>query len=137
MKLKCSGCQKLLETSNFSIKSGSKRGYHYKCKKCHNDYVRNKWYPKNSEKQKESSRLWKENNKTKCLAKKYNCSEELIQSLLYVGSCQICGSCEDLNIDHCHNTNIVRGILCGRCNKGIGLMLDNIDILKKAIDYLS
>jgi len=40
------------------------------------------------------------------------------------------------NIDHCHKTNKVRGILCHKCNTGIGLLNDNPDILKKAVIYL-
>ena len=50
--------------------------------------------------------------------------------------CQICGSTDDLNIDHCHTTNKVRGYLCGAHNKGIGLFKDNIEHLTAAIDYL-
>jgi Recombination endonuclease VII len=41
-----------------------------------------------------------------------------------------------LMIDHCHSTNIVRGLLCHNCNTGIGKFFDNIDLLKSAISYL-
>jgi hypothetical protein len=41
-----------------------------------------------------------------------------------------------LAIDHDHKTGCYRGLLCGRCNKGIGLFQDNIAILKQAIQYL-
>ena len=40
------------------------------------------------------------------------------------------------NIDHCHKTGFIRGILCVRCNSGLGQMKDSIVILKSAIDYL-
>jgi 5-methylcytosine-specific restriction endonuclease McrA len=40
------------------------------------------------------------------------------------------------HIDHCHTTNKVRGILCARCNKGLGHFKDNIVVLKRAIQYL-
>ena len=40
-------------------------------------------------------------------------------------------------IDHDHNTNTVRGILCFRCNSGIGLFDDNPDVLLQASKYLS
>lgn len=39
-------------------------------------------------------------------------------------------------IDHCHDTGKVRGILCKKCNSGIGLLSDSIFILEKAISYL-
>ena len=53
-----------------------------------------------------------------------------------ITSCQICGKKEDLVVDHNHKTNIVRGILCNHCNRGIGHFLDNESILKLAIKYL-
>lgn len=39
-------------------------------------------------------------------------------------------------IDHCHNTNKVRGILCARCNQALGLFRDNPNIIRNAIKYL-
>lgn len=51
-----------------------------------------------------------------------------------------CGICfkpyETLDVDHDHVTNEVRGLLCQRCNKGIGLLLEDETILKSAITYL-
>jgi len=39
-------------------------------------------------------------------------------------------------IDHNHDTGKVRGLLCDKCNKLLGSSFDNINILKKAIEYL-
>lgn len=56
-----------------------------------------------------------------------------------------CALCEEnfdfikknsIHIDHCHKTNIVRGILCNNCNSGLGRFKDNIELLEKAILYL-
>lgn len=53
------------------------------------------------------------------------------------GNCAICDKYFDkLDIDHCHKTGKVRGLLCGSCNRALGLMKDNIEFLKSAISYL-
>lgn len=41
-----------------------------------------------------------------------------------------------LSVDHCHKTGEIRGMLCQKCNTGLGMFRDNVDFLKKAIDYL-
>lgn len=52
-------------------------------------------------------------------------------------ACEICGRDVNLVIDHNHKTDTFRGTLCHRCNLGIGMFLDDIDLLTKAIKYLS
>jgi len=55
---------------------------------------------------------------------------------LGITSCQICGSVQRLSIDHCHASKHIRGILCSKCNTGLGLFRDNPDFLLGAINYL-
>jgi hypothetical protein len=43
----------------------------------------------------------------------------------------------NLAVDHCHNTNKIRGLLCTKCNTGIGLFNESSELLQLAIDYLS
>jgi hypothetical protein len=44
------------------------------------------------------------------------------------GSCAICRelvALENIHVDHCHTSGKVRGLLCGACNKAIGLLKDD------------
>ncbi len=53
------------------------------------------------------------------------------------GQCAICGTTpERLVIDHCHETGVVRGLLCQSCNVGLGFMRDNPVALLAAAEYL-
>lgn len=40
------------------------------------------------------------------------------------------------HLDHNHTTGKIREILCVRCNKGIGYLQEDIDIMESAISYL-
>lgn len=56
------------------------------------------------------------------------------------GKCAIClfeltAGC-GTHVDHCHETNKVRGILCINCNHALGKMKDSVEILQRAIEYL-
>jgi len=53
------------------------------------------------------------------------------------GKCAICSVEKALVVDHDHQTKIVRGLLCGECNRGLGLLRDNTELLFSAICYLS
>ena len=41
-----------------------------------------------------------------------------------------------LDTENCHDTKRVRGLLCGKCNRGIGLFHDDSIILRNAADYI-
>jgi len=42
-----------------------------------------------------------------------------------------------LDQDHDHKTQKFRGFLCRRCNVGLGMFMDNVGRLKRAIAYLN
>ena len=53
------------------------------------------------------------------------------------GLCAICQEKPDkLFIDHCHHTGKVRGLLCIKCNSGIGLLRDSAAVVENALAYL-
>lgn len=56
------------------------------------------------------------------------------------GNCKICAlpfPFGKFHVDHCHVTNFVRGLLCHKCNVGLGMFKDNPENLSRAITYLS
>ena len=56
------------------------------------------------------------------------------------GLCKICEKPPKpntrLTIDHCHKTQVIRGLLCSNCNTALGLFKDNNKSMHKAISYL-
>ena len=53
--------------------------------------------------------------------------------------CAICGDvfCGNDHIDHDHDTNELRGLLCNLCNVGIGALKDSPEVCLKANEYLT
>ena len=51
-------------------------------------------------------------------------------------ACACCGRVAPLNVDHCHSTGQVRGLLCTNCNFALGHFKDSVEVIQKAIDYL-
>ena len=64
--------------------------------------------------------------------------EQLKEEFKNFTGCAICGEkTEDIVVDHCHDKNVYRGLLCQLCNRGLGNFKDNTDSLKRAIEYLN
>lgn len=91
-------------------------------------------------------KTWRDKNKKH--RSNYNCKtrfgitfgQKQIMVLAQNNKCAICGKVfrdsRDTHIDHDHITKQVRGILCFRCNNGLGNFSDNSLILNNAISYL-
>jgi len=56
------------------------------------------------------------------------------------GTCAICqrakGVTKRLAVDHDHKTDLVRGLLCGLCNKFLGHGRDEPEFFERAAEYL-
>jgi tRNA G26 N,N-dimethylase Trm1 len=106
-----------------------------------------KWYeenkeriiPKNAEKARNRSFSIR---KSYTIKHKYGITIQKYNSMLKECEykCEICGKLhteeKPLNIDHCHNSREVRGLLCHSCNYGLGFFQDDIKLMNKAIKYL-
>ena len=54
--------------------------------------------------------------------------------------CAICSLTPEnkrMDLDHCHKTKQIRGLLCNNCNRGLGHFKDNPVLLNNAIAYLN
>jgi len=99
------------------------------------------------ERYRSKNRRWKKENPEKIqahgLKRRYGITTQTYNNMLSLqkGCCAICGkeSCSTGNnfcVDHCHKTGKIRGLLCRKCNVGIGQLLDSPSLLRKAAEYL-
>ena len=95
----------------------------------------------------ESVRTWRQSNPEKCLGYKLKHAFGISVAEYYNlaakqnNRCAICrtdkpgGRYRYWCVDHDHRTGAVRGLLCGRCNTGIGALGDSIEGIKRALEY--
>lgn len=144
---KCCRCEKLKDFSCYHKKSHSPDGRRSSCKECDANYNRQKrrgTYVSFSRKPKYPftghylSKDYKRNNH---LLVHYGITIEHYREMVkkQKGLCAICDNNleELLCVDHDHQTGAVRGLLCHKCNQGIGLFKDNQKLLRRAIKYLN
>jgi len=141
----CRRCGDTKPHSEFSLASRETETrnavYRSACKACCSDRAK-QWFKDNPERTSANRRKFN-------LAKNYGITVEEYNALLrrQSGVCGICGKDEPaehgrtgkqfrLAVDHCHETGVVRGLLCQKCNRAIGLLGDDPQALRKAISYL-
>jgi len=123
----CSFCQQKKRVSEYSKRLRAKDGLRHRCKPC--DRKEDKKYRQNNP---SKQRLCKVKHTYGLNKKEY---EALVKK--HNGKCAICEfDNKQLGIDHCHYTGKVRGLLCSRCNSGIGMLGDDVKTLQKAMKYL-
>jgi hypothetical protein len=109
--------------------------------------ARTKWRRENPDKVQEINErhaalrpdLVKARARRSSLKRKYKLTPEQVVELTegQGGRCAICRRKSELVVDHCHETGRVRGMLCRRCNLGIGHLDDSAQMVRAALLYLS
>jgi len=134
----CNVCLEEKPEEDFPKHSQHKDGYRQPCKVCHRKKRKERRKPATQE-----THIRLKKNRFK---RRYNLSLEEFELLKQSqdNKCAICGN-DFINIesyknkpqlDHNHETNEIRGILCLTCNSGIGFFNDSIELLIKAKEYL-
>jgi hypothetical protein len=143
----CTKCMVKKDLSDFSRDNRSKCGLQARCKACYRLY--------------DSARADYRRNKPgahdkahgRYLNRTYGLSRDEYANILLTqdGRCAICRTdtpgeiIKEWAVDHDHACcpgkkscgKCVRGLLCRACNSGIGALKDNVDVLYKAIEYLT
>lgn len=106
------------------------------------------WRRRNWERYLENQRAYRAKNRLRIqvenrerhLRKAYGLALEQYEAMnaAQSGLCAICSRSEPggLHIDHDHGTGSIRGLLCGRCNKALGLFDDDPYRIRAAGIYL-
>jgi len=136
----CTGCRQTKPLTEF-FSRGGKLSHLYKsqCKLCMQT-KRQQWANEN----RDHLNDWRRNNwVTKNRRLRRRGATQQMYDVMYEaqrGCCALCNEPEEkfawLCIDHDHDTGKIRGLLCPNCNRGIGLLRDNADLLRKAATYI-
>ncbi len=116
----------------------SKDGLQYWCIKCRKEHN----YEERLQYQKERYYLKNDQYLNSSYKRKYGISLDEYKQLLEKQK-NVCAICKQncitgkrLAVDHCHETNVVRGLLCTKCNSLLGQSDSSIEKLRMAILYL-
>lgn len=140
MQKTCKKCLKTKPLSEFYKTSTHSDGYSWQCKTCKSEYWK-RW-------RKDNPVLAREKD-IRGNAKKVPGATIDIRKRLYEeqdGKCAICKTPglmygegtpkETLALDHNHATGQLRQLLCIKCNRGLGLFMDDPELLREAARYL-
>jgi len=132
----CGKCKQIKSVCMFSKNKQVRDGYSHWCKICKRAYAL-KFNQKPEQRRKTRNRNLQYN---------YGISLEAYECLFEVqnGRCVICGATKSscyksdwLVVDHDRVTGRIRGLLCNRCNRTLGMAEHNVELLQKMQDYLN
>jgi len=113
------------------------------CKQCGKDFLTRR-HKKSSVYCRFCQEKLREANPSFTRLDKYGVTKEQYEEMIIRQNalCAICKNPEttrnrSLAIDHCHKTGQVRELLCGKCNRALGLFKDSIPLLNEAANYLT
>ena len=162
----CSRCHGDKPAEQFSKSNAAKDGYHTWCKPCKAASTRSwqaanrerlsveqkARYAADGARKREQAKRWHHENRSRSLESKrrwklsiYGLTPDDYAHMLEQqgGACAICRAPANRNkaqrdfaVDHCHETRLVRGLLCHHCNVGIGHFSDRADLLRAAAYYV-
>jgi hypothetical protein len=137
----CTGCKETKPLSEFFRDKRHPNKYMPRCKACKAENFR-KWKKRNPDF--DRKRYWanREKELERHLIATFGMTYDDYRSMLTEqnGQCAICKAlpgARRLDVDHCHTTKVIRGLLCSTCNRLIGYAKDSIETLVVAAEYLS
>lgn len=139
----CTKCGKTKTLKNFGLTrkatATANAVYRPSCKTCQSERAM-EWFRDNPERTAASKLRFN-------LKVLYGLTVEEYEALLEAqgGACAICrkpprgthARDKRLVVDHCHTSGLNRGLLCNTCNRAIGLLGDDVELLHNAISYLT
>ena len=138
----CSRCHVVKPVEEF-YQADTRRGYTHACKACERERMKTTAARRYAERKARGvvRKPTTERSKHYELRKHYGIglSDYNRMSLEQNGVCASCGDAptsQGLVVDHCHESDEIRALLCTRCNAGIGFFLDDPIRLDKAAGYL-
>jgi len=158
----CIKCGIAKPLTDFYQQEGMKDGLRNDCKACM-AVVRRRWYERNRDYAIRRAQAWKERNPERYEEQKRRYREEHKEErrdvarrghlwrqygltpeeydflrLAQADLCAVCGLADaaGLHIDHHHDTGLIRGLLCGKCNRAIGLLREDPALFDAASSYL-
>jgi len=133
----CKECSILLPEESFGeykARSGN-RVRRKNCNKC-----RSKRQQARYAKSPETQERMKRTARNRTLKTQYGITEDDVDRMILEqeNCCCICTLefQKTPNVDHCHDTGKVRGLLCWNCNIGLGYFKDSLGNLQRGYDYL-
>lgn len=159
----CRICARKKLLSDFHRASGMRDGHRSECKECTRE-IRRRYYANHRDESIARVERWRRENPKKFeawkkrnreenrdrirvsnrrghLRRKYGISLEDFDFLVVAqaGRCALCDRHDGhgLHVDHDHTSGRVRGLLCGKCNKAIGLLDEDPRLFAAAVGYLT
>lgn len=131
---RCPNCKQTKPRTEFGRrKSGHSRSH---CKRCESAKFAESYHADKAR----SAESYRRSD----LKRRYNITAEDYDTMLAAqgGVCMLCAAIECgagrkyFCVDHNHDTGVVRGLLCNSCNRALGALRDDPDLVARALRYL-